>query len=343
MSGTAHHRLRRQRRTTGCDDNGAPQVATTTFPSSRPEWPFICILLTVRWPADEINASEDVVRSLLTVQHPDLAQMALWKFGAGWDNTLWRLGEDFLVRLPRRAAAAPLMINEQRWLPELAPRLPLPIPAPVRIGRPSSEYPWAWSIVAWIDGRPGDVTTIDPPDHAATTLGRFLRALHQPASEDAPENNYRGVALEDRSKAFDDHMAALDGKVDAVGVRRVWDRALGAQPWQGPPLWIHGDLHPANILVRAGRLAAVIDFGDLTGGDPATDLAATWMLLPDSAVPALVDAYGGFDPDLEIRALGWAILFALMLLAIGLGGHSTYEAVGRATLARTIAYSDRNH
>jgi aminoglycoside phosphotransferase (APT) family kinase protein len=267
--------------------------------------------------------------------------MPLEEFGAGWDNTLWRLGNELIVRLPRRMAAAPLTVNEQRWLPELAPRLPLPVPSPVRVGRPTRTYPWSWSIVPWFDGIPGDNTRISRPDDAAESLGRFLRALHEPAPFDAPLNAYRGVALTERADTFGYRISALEGEVDVKATRRVWDRALAAPPWSGPPVWLHGDLHPANILVDDGTVTAVIDFGDLCAGDPATDLCAAWMLLPDSAIPQFASAYGDLDPDLERRSLGWAILFALMLLEIGLDDRPSYEAVGRWTLARSVEHSDR--
>jgi aminoglycoside phosphotransferase (APT) family kinase protein len=295
----------------------------------------------VTWPEADIHLDEDQVRSLLLEQHPDLAGMALVECGSGWDNTLWRLGDDLLVRLPRRMEAVALTTNEQEWLPKLAPRLTLPIPTPVRVGRPTIDFPWPWSIVPWLDGLAGDCTEITRPDAAALSLGRFLRALHEPAPIKAPVNPYRGVPLSARATDFADRIAALDGEIDVPATRQVWDRAIAAHPWQGPPLWLHGDLHPANILIVGGTLSAVIDFGDLCAGDPATDLAAAWMLLPVAAIPKFSSAYSGLDADLECRALGWAVLFALMLFAIGLNDRPSYLAVGQSTLAKVIEDSDR--
>jgi aminoglycoside phosphotransferase (APT) family kinase protein len=296
--------------------------------------------LAVSWPAEEISVNENLVRSLLVQQHPDLAELPIETFGAGWDNTLWRLGESLIVRLPRRAAAAPSMANEQRWLPELAPRLSLPIPAPIRAGRPNKDFPWYWSVVPRLDGLPGDDTIVTRPDHAAEALGRFLRELHQPAPFDAPENPFRGVPLAMRADTFDERMAALANEIDATAARQVWDRAVAARPWHGPPVWLHGDLHPANILISDGTLAAVIDFGDLCAGDPATDLAAAWMLLPPSTIPLFSAAYGGVESDLIRRSLGWTVLFASMLLVIGLDDRPSYETVGRSTLTKAIEASD---
>jgi aminoglycoside phosphotransferase (APT) family kinase protein len=287
-------------------------------------------------PPAEIDVTESLVRSLLGEQHPDLAALRLVEFEAGWDNSLWRLGEKLVVRLPRREIAAPLARNEQLWLPKLAGRLPLPIPCPVRVGRPSPDYPWVWSVVPWIDGEPGDRTVVTEPEDAGGRLGRFLRALHREAPSDAPHNPYRSIPLSDRAPAVEEHLHRLATEIDVDGTRRVWQQALEAEPWNRPPRWIHGDLHPANILVAQGTVVAVIDFGDVCAGDPATDVGGAWMLLPTSAMSTLAAAYGGVGPNLERRSLGWAVFFGLIFLVHGLDDRPTYEAVGRATLARAI-------
>jgi aminoglycoside phosphotransferase (APT) family kinase protein len=290
-------------------------------------------------PPAEIDVDEPLVRSLLAGQHPDLSHLPLEHIDEGWDNTLWRLGDELLVRLPRRAQAASLVAKEQRWLPSLAPLLPLPVPAPLRAGLPSVDYPWRWSIVPWLSGCPGDRATISDPDDAARRLGHFLRALHQPAPRDAPLNPYRGVPLADRSSTFEDRLVELASEIDVAATRRVWDRACQAPPWHHPSTWLHGDLHPANTLVSQGTLVGIVDFGDLGAGDPATDLAAALMLLPRSSDATFEDAYGEMGPDLEARSLGWALLFGMMLLSIGLdtqpsSGHPTYAPIGRSTLMR---------
>jgi aminoglycoside phosphotransferase (APT) family kinase protein len=290
-------------------------------------------------PAADIEVGEELVRSLVEEQHPDLAGLPLTGLGAGWDNTLWRLGDDLLVRLPRRSVAAPLTSNEQRWLPQLAPRLPLPVPVPVRIGRPSAAYPWPWSIVSWVEGEPADRALITRPHDSAERLGRFLRALHHEAPPDAPQNPFRGVPLRQRADTFDQRLAELAAEVDVPATRRVWEQALAASPWSGRPTWVHGDLHPGNLLIAGGTLSAVIDFGDICAGDPATDLAGSWMLLPEPVMPPFATAYGGIDDQLAARSLGWAVLFALMLLGIGLDDRPTYAAVGRSTLAKAIAHT----
>lgn len=292
------------------------------------------------WPPAEVDLDEALVRALIAAQHPDLRDLSLVEHNAGWDNALWRLGDDLLVRLPRRAQAAPLLLNEQRWLPELAPLLTLPVPVPVRVGLPSNDYPWSWSIVPWVVGSPGDRTTIDDPDDAAQRLGRFLHALHRPAPSDAPRNRDRGVPIAQRSEAFERRLVELADEIDVDAARRVWNRACGAAPWPGPPTWIHADLHPANTLISSGTLASILDFGHLCCGDPAIDVAAALMLLPRSADAAFASSYEMIDPDLEARSLGWAVLFSFMRL-FGLDSrkntpHTTYAPIGRAILARAI-------
>ena len=269
-------------------------------------------------PPAEVSIDLDLVQALLREQHADLASLTLVDAGEGWDNRLFRLGESLAVRMPRRAASVVLIEQEQRWLPELSARLPLPIPVPVRIGRPGCGYPWPWSVVAWLPGESALVAPSDPM-LMAVDLGRFLSRLQQPAPEDAPLNPWRGIALVARDQAFRMHLQQLGGFVDQHAALRLWDRALSTPPWPGPPLWIHGDLHPGNLLVAGGRLSAVIDFGDLAAGDPATDLAVMWMLLPAEIRPAFLSAARGpfntRDEHTEIRARGWALALGLSWLS----------------------------
>ena len=273
-----------------------------------------------RMPAAEVDVTPDLVRRLLAAQQPDLAGLPVEEMAHGWDNVICRVGGELVARLPRRELAVGLVANEQRWLPVLQPRLPLPIPALVRIGRPGLGYPWPWSIVPFVPGR---VAARNPPDDlpdAAVSLGRFLAALHAPAAPDAPVNPFRGVPLADRAATVAENLSIVAGRVDRRAVLRVWQAALAAPRWDSAPVWLHGDLHPANILVHRGRLSGVIDFGDITSGDPATDLSAAWMLLPAGYHPAFRDAYRAAaqhpaGDDMWTRARGWALALSLVFLA----------------------------
>jgi aminoglycoside phosphotransferase (APT) family kinase protein len=298
--------------------------------------------LTGAPPAD-IDVSGPLVRSLLREQHPDLADRALEKVAEGWDNVLFRLGADLAVRLPRRSAAAALLEQEQRRLPQLRDRLPLPIPSPIRTGRPGCGFPWCWSVVPWFPGQTALTTRFGDLDETASHLGRFVRRLHEPAADDALHNPFRGVQLATRDPLVRKHVQQLGNEVDGDAVLDFWQRALEMPAWTGPPLWIHGDLHPGNLIVEDGRLSAVVDFGDMTAGDPATDLAVGWMLFPPRARSRFREAAAGkFDPIDEhtwARARAWALALSLAYLASA-RDDPEMASYARTALGRVLSGAD---
>ncbi len=264
----------------------------------------------------EIEIDEQLVRALLRAQHPDLADRTLRQGPEGWDNQLWRLGDDLAVRLPWATETADaLLLKEWAWLPSLAASLPLPVPVPQRLGRPSEVFPRPWIVTTWVPGTPADFQPATHPTDAADALAGFLTALHRPAPTSAPAGRGRGGSLADCEEQVASGLAAATetGLIpDAHTVRDVWRDAIGAPEWTGPRVWLHADLHPANILTADGTFCGVIDFGDLCAGDPACDLAASWVLLPDGAAERFHNAYGPplDDPTLR-RARGWAVWRAL--------------------------------
>ncbi len=273
-----------------------------------------------RMPAAEVTITSELVGALLTDQQPDLAQLPLTLLTSGWDNAIYRLGDHYVVRLPRRELAADLIRTEQRWLPALAARVPLPVPEPLRIGRPGHGYPWWWTVAPYFAGRSAAMTPPDDPHEAAVTLGGFLGALHSTAPPDAPANTYRGVPLIARTDDFAQRLHQLREIVDVDLAHAAWQAGLSAPPYGGDPVWLHGDFHPANIVVDGGRVSAVIDFGDLTSGDPATDLAIAWMLLPTECRAEFRSAYDatserGSDDDTWVRARAWALGLALAFVS----------------------------
>ncbi len=284
-------------------------------------------------PEAEVELSVELVRSLLAEQHPDLAHLPLTEVASGWDNVVFRLGDDLAVRVPRRAMGAVLAVGEQRWLGALAPRLPLPVPAPVRVGGPGAGYPWTWSVIPWFHGE--EAARADPSDweDTAVRLGAFLAALHQPSPPDAPFSACRGVPLSDRAERLVEGLDQLGDQVDRGRIEARWDRLVATPPWSGPPVWIHGDLHPRNIVVEGGRLAAVVDFGDMTGGDPAVDLSVAWFWLPPAVRPAFRDAVGGIDDDTWQRAKGWALALSVAHLC----GDERVIPLGRHALDAVLA------
>jgi aminoglycoside phosphotransferase (APT) family kinase protein len=292
---------------------------------------------------DEFRFEQDLIRALLREQHPDLADLELRDVAGGWDNQQWRLGAELAVRLPRTERAPALLRTEQKWLPVLAERLTLPTPIPVRIGRPSDLFAHTWTIVRWVEGEPADYAPITRAD-AAGTLAGFLKALHQRAPADAPANLTRGIPLARMRDEVDGWFEVIAGDASADAARVAWEKAVAAPAWHRAPTWLHGDLHPANVVVRDGTLAGVIDFGEMCAGDPATDLSAAWLLLPAGAASGFFDAYEHANAATIARARGWAVVRALHLIAIGLrgrlglpGGKPTWEPAGRAALARALA------
>lgn len=288
-------------------------------------------------PAAEIDITVELVRGLLQEQCPDLADLPLELVAAGWDNDIFRLGAELTVRLPRRLASAFLVLHEQRWLPVLAPSLPLPVPVPIRAGAPSERlgYPWPWSVSPWFPGTPAERVPFADPHDAARQLGEFQAALHVPAPAEAPRNPYRGVPLEERAPLLRSGLDALGGRVDRAGVLERWEELAATPPWSGPPVWVHGDVHPLNILVADGRIAAVIDFGDITAGDPASDLAGAWTMFDAAArttFRAAASATHEVDDATWRRARAWALALGVAMA----NGDERVAAFGRRALAAAL-------
>lgn len=286
-------------------------------------------------PAAEVEVTVATMRGLLGSQRPDLADRDVSPLSFGWDNVSFRVGPDLVARLPRRTVAVELLGNEARWLPGLAPELPLPIPAPVYVGEPDEGYPWPWTLVPFIPGEtPAEAETFDQ-EGCAVQLAGFLRALHRPAPEGAPANPYRGTPLVDRAPSVRERLESLGELVDRPSLEEVWSRALAAPDFPGPPRWLHGDLHPMNLLVVDGSLSGVIDFGDLTAGDPATDLAVAWMLFDDRQRAVFRSSYGGGDDDIWVRSIGWALSLGLAYLAHS-ADNPAMARIGQRTLAAVV-------
>lgn len=302
-------------------------------------------------PPAEVELTVDLVRALLAAQHPDLADLPLRLVAQGWDNGMFRLGDDLAVRLPRRETGATLAVNEQRWLPVVAALSPVAVPAPVRVGAPTTDYPWTWSVVPWFAGSTAAEQPVTARTVWATDLADALAALHVAGPADAPVNPVRGGPLAGRAQAVEGRIAG--GHLDALvpeardRARRLLGTAIAAPPWPGAPLWLHGDPHPANLLTRDGRLAALLDFGDMTAGDPATDLATAWLTFDAAGRAAFCtrtesrgEATGGpcsrADPGLWARAAGWALVMSSAMVTHGdddpviaaIGRHAVHALLG---------------
>lgn len=293
----------------------------------------------MRMPDAEFPITAELARALLLEQHADLAHLSIVDGGEGWDNKQFRLGSELAVRLPRREVAVSLTEHEQRWLPILGPRLPCPVPAPVRVGRAGCGFPWPWSVVRWFEGeiaRPGNSEALPEP------LATFLVALHQPAPRDVTGHPFR-QSLPARASLFAEHLTHVHHTVDASAALAVFDAAARIPAWGEPPVWIHADLHPANVIVGDDRLRAVVDFGDLCAGDPAVDLAIAWMLWPQPGRTRFRDVVdrgsGRTDEATWCRARGWALALGVTFLAHA-DSHRTMGAIGRHTVDAVLASPD---
>lgn len=276
---------------------------------------------------DEVRIDAALVRRLFAGQFPQWGSLPVEPVELdGWDNRTFRLGEQLSMRLPSAAAYASQVQKEHRWLPRLAPHLPLPIPAPVAMGAPSHGYPWHWSVYRWIDGAPATSERIADLRQFATALGRFLVALGHVDPTDGPRpgphNFHRGGPLATYDRQTRAAIADLHGRIDTEAATAAWEAALAAS-WHGPPVWFHGDVSYGNLLVVDGRLRAVIDFGTSGVGDPACDMAIAWTLFEGGSRLAFRAAVAA-DDAMWARGRGWTLWKALIVLA----GHArTNDAV----------------
>lgn len=262
---------------------------------------------------NEIRSDVRLVRQLLTAQFPQWAKLPITLVQSmGTDNALYRLGTDMCVRLPRISHAVELIGKEERWLPQFAPSLPLLIPVLLGKGNPSVIYPWHWAIYSWLEGDDASMRHITDLPHAAIALAQFLRALQQIDIAGGPPSR-RGVPLAMLDNATCRAIEALQGVVDTKAVTAAWQDCLNAPVWEKPPVWIHGDLLPANLLVRQGKLSAVIDFGCLGIGDPACDLIVAWSVFT-AGTRDIFRTTLAVDDATWMRGRGWALSIALIIL-----------------------------
>jgi len=265
---------------------------------------------------EDINVA--LVKRLITAQFPQWAQLPITPaVPQGWDNITFRLGANMSVRLPSAERYKAQVVKEHRWLPRLAPHLPLPIPVPLTKGTPGEGYPFPWSVYRWLEGETATAGRIADLREFAAELARFLTALQQidPAGGPPPgrHNFFRGGPLAVYDAETRQAIAALKGRIDTDPATAAWEAALAAT-WQGPPVWFHGDVASGNLLVEGGRLSAVLDFGTSGVGDPSCDLAIAWTLFGGESREAF-RAVLRPDDATWARGRGWVLWKALITLA----------------------------
>lgn len=290
--------------------------------------------------ADEVLTDAGLVRRLLAAQFPDWAALAIERVASsGTDNALYRLGDDMVMRLPRIHWAAGGVDKDARWLPELAPFLPVAIPVLLAKGIPAEGYPWDWGIYPWLEGENPIVDAIAEPDSLAMDVAQFVEALQRIDSAGGPPSG-RGVPLALRNEPTRAALAALPGMIDTDAAAAAWDAALESPAWPGPPVWVHGDLLPGNLLLQRGRLTAVIDWGVLGVGDPACDLIVAWGLLPPET-RSVLRAELSVDDATWARGRGWALSIALIALPYYTDTNPALAATARHLIREVLADHDQ--
>jgi aminoglycoside phosphotransferase (APT) family kinase protein len=265
--------------------------------------------------ADEISTDVALVRRLLAGQFPRWADLPIALVPSyGTDHDIYRLGDHLAARLPRIGWATGQAAKEAEWLPKLAPRLPLALPVQLAMGHPAEGYPFDWSVYEWLPGENAN-GTIDDLEQAAVDLAAFVMALRRVDTTGAPPRppRARGGPLAESDEQVRRSIAQLGERIDGDAALRVWEDALSAPAWDGPEVWVHGDLLPGNLLVIDGRLSAVIDWGGFNVGDPACDLQPAWnVFVGDSQ--ARYRAELGVDEASWARGRGWALNQAVSAL-----------------------------
>lgn len=281
-----------------------------------------------------------LARALIAAQFAHWAHLTLAPVASeGTDNTLFRLGADMMIRLPKAEWARALIARENNTLARLAGRLPLAIPELVATGEPTAAFPHRWSILRWIEGESAATAALGTIE-TATTLARFIRTLQslEPA-EGLPAgsaNGFRGAPLSTRDKQAREAIAALAQEIDAPAATRLWEQALAAPPHKGAASWIHGDIHPGNVLTREGKLAAIIDWGQAAIGDPAVDLMPAWSMFSGAARAAFRKEIGA-DAPTWTRARGWTLSVSVIALSYYRDKNQTIAAATRRDITELLA------
>lgn len=288
----------------------------------------------------EVRIDADLVRRLIAAQFPRWAGLHVGLVEAGgWDNRTFRLGPRMTARLPSAAQYALQVEKEHRWLPKLAPLLPLPIPVPLAKGVAGEGYPYPWSVYRWLEGESATVERIADLRLFAISLARFLNALRRVDLAGGPppgrHNFFRGGPLAVYDAQTRRAVAALDGRIDADAATAAWEAALGAE-WDGPPVWFHGDVASGNLLVEDGRLSAVIDFGISGVGDPACDLSVAWTLFGGESRDAFRSSLRPDDASWA-RGRGWTLWKGLITLAEHIDTDPSQAAEARRVIDEVLA------
>ena len=301
-------------------------------------------MATSRTHFDRHDIEVALAPRLISAQFPQWADLPIRPAAPqASDNRSFRLCAHISVCLPSAAPYAAQVEKEHRWLPELAPHLPLPIPVPLAKGTPAEGYPFNWSVYQWLEGETASTERVDDLIEFATTLADFLTALQRIDPTGGPQpgrhNFFRGGPLAVYDAETCQAIAALKGRIDTDAATAVWETALAAK-WHGQPVWVHGDVADGNLLVEEGRLSAVIDFGTSGVGDPSCDVAIAWTLFGGESREAFRTALR-LDVATWARGRGWVLWKSLITLAAHIDTNPPVAGRARREIDDVIADLER--
>jgi len=289
---------------------------------------------------ESLNITPELAGQLIANQFPEYAHLPIVPVQAqGHDNYTFRLGQQLLMRMPSAAVYALKVPIEQAVLPCLRPFISVAIPEPVKMGEPCLDYPFHFSIYKWLDGCSLNTLNMNHTtlNVLALELANFLKQLQAIQGvkllEPGQHNWWRGAHVSVYDDQFRQQVAALAGVIDTANAMVLWESACQTQ-WHKPAVWIHGDFASGNLLLQAGHLAGVIDFGGVAVGDPACDLVIAWTLLDESARAIFIHAMA-LDENTWLRAKAWALWKATFELSQMLN-HQQHAALVQKNIIRQL-------
>lgn len=293
--------------------------------------------------ADEIEINVSLVQSLIADQFPQWANLPVTPVASmGTDNALFRIGNAMQARLPRVPWAVASVAKESTWLPQIAPFISTPITIPLQLGKPTKNYPYQWMVASWIDGTNPEPGSPACGPQVAADAAKFIQQLRQVSLPDSPPTP-RGAPLSTRDKPTRTALTQLEGLIDVALATRIWDEVLEIPYWDQPPVWLHGDLLPGNMLIKNERLSGVIDFSCMGVGDPAADLILAWNLL-DANTRRLFRKLLQVDDNMWLRGCGRALSHSLVIIPYYKNTNPQLTAVAQYTLGQIFAdYRDTTH
>lgn len=284
---------------------------------------------------DKFSVDKKLVSNLLKQQCPNFAKLPIAKVKHyGTDNIIFRIGETYAIRFPKIDYADAQIEKEQIWLPKFKDHLPLTIPVPIKIGKPSEDFPYHWYVYQWIKGVDAYNEPLSDFNQLAKDLSQFIKALWKVNTSNAPLSR-RGVSLKTQDTFVHEAIYNLKDKIDINTIARIWQSCLEVSDWNKSPVWLHADLLPSNLLLQNNKLHAVIDFGLMGIGDPACDLIPAWCLF-DTNSRIIFKEYLGVDEDTWVRGKGWALSIALIIIPYYLNTNPVLVSVARRIINEII-------